>query len=57
MFAAYLNGHPLASSVQIAVDFTNGSIMRTKQAGTDPRYGVNFEAGIPEFIRSLESGV
>lgn len=57
MFAAYLNGHSLASSAQIAVDFTNGSIIRTKQAGTDPRYGVNFEAGIPEFIQSVENGV
>lgn len=53
MLAAYLNGHSLASSAQIAVDFTCGSIQRTKDAGTDVRFGVNFEAGLPELIKDI----
>ena len=30
------------------MDFTAKSILRTKMAGTDVRYGVNFEAGLRE---------
>lgn len=50
MLAAFLSGKPLATAVQIAVDFTCGSIQRTKDAGTDVRFGVNFEAGLPDLI-------
>lgn len=53
LLAGLLNGMKLANAMQLAVDFTVGSIQRTKEAGTDPRYGVNFEAGIPQFIREL----
>ncbi len=53
MLAAYLNGHSLANSAQIAVDFTCGSIQRTKKAETDERFGVNFEAGLPELIKDI----
>lgn len=53
LLAAYLNGKPLSDSAQIAVDFTHGSILRTKNAGTDVRFGVNFEAGIPAFIKDI----
>ena len=53
MLAAYLNGHSLADSAQIAVDFTSGSIRRTKDAGTDVRFGVNFEAGLPDLMRAI----
>lgn len=54
MLAAYLSGKTIAQSAQIAVDFTCGSIQRTKDAGTDVRYGVNFEAGIADLIKELE---
>jgi len=53
MLAAFLRGKSLADAVQIAVDFTCGSIKRTKDAGTDVRFGVNFEAGLPDLIRQI----
>ena len=52
LLGAYLNGHSLATSTQIAVDFTHGSILRTKEAGTDVRLGVNFEHGIPDLLKA-----
>lgn len=46
LLAALLSGLPLAESAQTAVDFTAQSIERTRAAGTDVRFGVNFEAGL-----------
>ena len=46
LLAALLNGQSLASSAQIAVNFVASSIRRTYDAGTDPRFGINFEAGL-----------
>ena len=51
--SAVMNGLPLDRAIEIAVDFTHGSIMRTYRAGTDLRYGVNFEEGIPRFLKQL----
>ncbi len=51
--AALLTDIALAKATQIAVDFTVGSIARTKEAGTDIRFGVNFEAGIPDLMKQL----
>ena len=48
LVAGLLNGFNLNKSSRIAVDFTVGSILRTKQAGTDVRYGVNFEQGLKD---------
>lgn len=53
LLSALLNGHGLDKAMQIAVDFTYGSIMRTKEEGSDVRYGVNFEAGLPQLIEQL----
>jgi pyridoxine kinase len=53
MLAAYLNGKSIAQAAQIAVDFTCASIQRTKDAGTDVRFGVNFEAGLPELMKVI----
>lgn len=53
MLAAYLNGKSIAQAAQIAVDFTCSSIQRTKDAGTDVRFGVNFEAGLPELMKVI----
>ena len=50
---AVMNGQPLDRAVEIAVDFTQKSITRTYEAGTDVRYGVNFEAGIPRLLKQL----
>ncbi|UOO38118.1 pyridoxamine kinase [Oscillospiraceae bacterium CM] len=51
--AGLLTEHSLASAAQIAVDFTVESISRTKKAGTDVRFGVNFEAGLPSLSQRL----
>lgn len=53
LLSAMLNGFPLSKAVRVAVNFTAGSIARTKEAKTDVRFGVNFEAGIPQFIHEL----
>ena len=53
LLAGLLRGKELGQAMQIAVDYTQGSIARTWAAGTDPRLGVNFEAGIPGFIKAL----
>jgi len=50
---ALLNGFSLFDSARIAVRFTAGSIRRTQAAGTDVRFGVNFEQGLPDYIRAL----
>ncbi len=41
---ALTGGFDLDRAVGLAVDFTAGAIRRTRDAGTDPRFGVNFEA-------------
>ena len=54
LLGAYLNGKSLEDSAKIAVEFTANSIYRTKQQGTDPRFGVNFEGEIPKLIKILD---
>jgi pyridoxine kinase len=46
LVAALLSGRTLAQANAIAVHFTVASIARTKEAATDSRFGVNFEAGL-----------
>ncbi len=53
LLGAVLAGKTLLQAAQIAADFTAGSIRRTHDARTDVRFGVNFEAGIPGYLRSL----
>lgn len=53
LLAGILNQMSLGNAMQLAVDFTSGCIRRTKEATTDVRYGVNFEAGLPELMRQL----
>lgn len=53
LVAALLNGRSLGEAARISVEFTVGSIRRTRAAGTDVRYGVNFEAGLPGLARAL----
>ena len=50
---ALMNGKTLAEAASAAVEFTHESIMRTKQAGTDIRYGVNFEQSLPGLLKRL----
>lgn len=51
--SSLMNGLSLARANEIAVDFTARSIMRTWEARTDVRFGVNFEAGIPKLIQDI----
>lgn len=53
LVGALMNGKALAEAVQIAVDFTVASIAWTKEAGTEMRYGVNFEANLPLYMKKL----
>ncbi|NLO45844.1 MAG: pyridoxamine kinase [Clostridiales bacterium] len=46
LIAAYLKGRNLADSARIAVDFVYESIKRTSEAGTDVRFGIDFETGL-----------
>jgi pyridoxine kinase len=53
LVAGLLTGHDLNRSARIAVDFTVKSVSRTREAGTDVRFGVNFEAGLAELSALL----
>lgn len=53
LLGALLNGFTLDRAARIAVDFTVASIRATRAAGTDVRFGVNFEANLPQFMRDL----
>ena len=54
LLAALQNDFPLNESASIAVRFTASAIRKTAQAGTDIRFGVNFEQTIPEFLNDLK---
>jgi len=46
LVGALMAGRNLPDAVRLSVDFTAASIRRTADAGTDRRFGVNFEAGL-----------
>ena len=50
VLAGIMNGKSLADSVDLAVSYTYHSIESTKNAGTDIRFGVDFERGTKELI-------
>lgn len=54
LLGALLNGQTIQEAAQLAVDFTVGSIARTRAAGTDVRFGVNFEEGLPMLLQRLQ---
>ncbi|MFT8888563.1 MAG: pyridoxamine kinase [Ethanoligenens sp.] len=47
LLSGLMRGLSLPSATQLAVDFTAGSIRRTRAAGTDVRFGVDFEEELP----------
>ena len=49
------SGLPLGEAVSVAVDFTVGSIMRTRASGADTRYGVDFEPGLASYALRIRS--
>ena len=53
VMAAVLSGTSLKEAIEIAVDFTVGSIKRTSEAKSDIRYGVNFEAELKSLAEKL----
>lgn len=53
LVASLVSGLPLEKATGIAVEFTAGSIRRTFEAGTDIRYGVNFESGLRKLAESI----
>ncbi len=54
LVGALLNGCGLEQAVELAVNFTAASIRRTHDAGTDIRFGVNFEAGLPALAEEIK---
>lgn len=54
LIGALMSDLSLSESTQIAVDFVCECIRRTKEAGTDMRFGVNFEQSIPNLLKSLK---
>jgi len=54
VLGALMNGLSIEDALKAAVDFTVSSIARTKDAGTDVRYGVDFEHSIPDYINSVK---
>ena len=55
LLGSILNNMDLKEATQVAIDFTVESIVRTNVRKTDPRYGVNFEQGIPNLIKKIFS--
>lgn len=47
LLSGLMRGLSLPAATQLAVDFTAGSIRRTRSAGTDVRFGVDFEEELP----------
>lgn len=55
--AGVMKGLTVQYSAQIAADFVSAAIARTVLDGTDERYGVNFEQGIPDLIQQFQKEV
>ena len=55
LVASLVNGLSLEKAVSVSVDFTAGSIKRTYDAGTDVRFGVNFEAGLEKLSKEINN--
>ncbi|HBT94721.1 MAG TPA: pyridoxal kinase, partial [Coriobacteriia bacterium] len=53
LLAAVMNDKSLPESIRIACDFTVAAIRRTHDAGTDPKYGVEFERELGTLIKML----
>lgn len=53
LMSSLLCGKTLEQSIAEAVEFTHAAIMRTKEAGSDIRFGVNFEAGLGTLAQRL----
>ncbi len=54
LLGALMNDFTLSESTQIAADFVCECIRKTKAAGTDVRFGVNFEQSINGLLKALK---
>jgi pyridoxine kinase len=54
LLAALLNDFSLNESAALAARFTTSAIQKTADAGTDIRFGVDFEHTLPEFLLDLK---
>lgn len=54
LLSGIMNGFSLNEAAAIAVRFTTSSIQKTADAGSDIRFGVNFEHTIPELLKDLK---
>ena len=54
LLAALLNDKNLVEAIGVACEYTVGAIRRTFAAGTEPRYGVDFENEIGHLIQMLQ---
>ncbi|MDR1412429.1 MAG: pyridoxamine kinase [Actinomycetes bacterium] len=54
LVAALVEGLALVAALRVAVHFTVAAIRRSHAAGTDTRYGVNFEAGLSDLRKLIE---
>jgi pyridoxine kinase len=54
LLSAVLNDFSLNEAAGIAVRFTTSAIRKTAAAGTDIRFGVNFEQTVPELLKDLK---
>lgn len=53
LVASVISGKKLSEAIRIAMDFTFRAIKRTLAAGTDLRFGVQFELELPYLMREL----
>ncbi len=54
LIAAIVNGKTLRKATEIAMDITFRAIKRTLAAGTDLRFGVQFELELPTLMKKLD---
>lgn len=55
LVAALMRGLPCGKAIEIAVEFTRQSILKTLEANPERRYGVNFEAALPALWQMLNA--
>jgi len=55
LLAALMNGKTLDEAIKITVSFTVAAIKRTKAAGSDIRYGVDFENCLGDLIKAVKA--
>jgi pyridoxine kinase len=55
--AALIEGVNLSGATRVAVDFTVAALSRTRESGTDNRFGVDFEHGLAGFSALVDSAI